>query len=107
MSGAGPRRRKASIDAVDASSAQSFTVTSPRSLAALRNCSLGADQLQYKPLEDFQDADIPPKVVRLNHELFEKRRRERLSLVKVEYLAVCRWAALLSSSPTRFARVAH
>jgi hypothetical protein len=85
-------RRKASIDVVDESAAQSFTVTSPRSLTALRNCSLGAEQLQYKPLEDFLDADIPPRVARLNHELFEKRRRERLACVKDEYLAVCRWA---------------
>ena len=86
----GRRSRWTSLDDIDESTSTPFRIASPRSLTALRNCSLRPEQLHYKPLNVFQDGDVPLKVAQTNYEISEKRRLLKLELVKTEYRAVCR-----------------
>lgn len=84
------RRKKTSLDDIDASTSTPFHISSPRSLTALRNCSLRSERLHYKPLDDFKDDDVSVRVAKTNYEVFEKRRLQKLELVKKEFRSVCR-----------------
>jgi hypothetical protein len=79
-----------SLDAVHELSTETFMLTSPRSLKALKHCALKVEQLQHRPLSQFKSTEVPLAVAKLSFEGYEQKRRERLALVKKEYHVICR-----------------
>merc|ERR1719191_1100208 len=60
----------------------SARVTSPRSLKACAKEGVDPKDLIFRPMEEFAEPGMEPRLVRLRFEFFDAKRRDLLTLVK-------------------------
>merc|ERR1719217_1107490 len=60
----------------------SARVTSPRSLKACAKEGVEPKDLIFRPLEEFAEPGMEPRLVRLRFEFFDAKRRDLLTLVR-------------------------
>ena len=82
-------RKDLKVDAISEDGIQPFTVTSPRSVEALRGLGVLVEELQYCPPEAFHEPGVSEEIMRMRYEHNETRRRELIKEVKQEYRSIC------------------
>lgn len=58
------------------------TINSPRSLQACKNEGVLVEELVYKPIEQFAEKNLSPRLVKLRYDFFEAKRRDLLEATK-------------------------